>query len=220
MILSLYLLAAATTLLAWVVARLRPEHRPVAWLLSVGLASDLTQRAIRLGVLAPAREAMRAHGIDPAVTPFAGAVRIAFHVSQAAFLSWIFGVAALSLWAFAGRRPRIAALGYGLTLLVLVLGYPALRGDALHRVYLGIELAALFVSLGCLIQWLRKKGRPDLEVSSTCVFVAVETAMVTIGPYGSSVFLTWDRAQAILHALYVSLILLQGAAWFRSRSSS
>lgn len=41
MTLALYLLVTATTLLAWVVARRRSEHTPVAYLFLLGLASDL-----------------------------------------------------------------------------------------------------------------------------------------------------------------------------------
>jgi hypothetical protein len=52
---ALWALSALATILAWIVARHRPEHRPIAWLLGYGLVTDAVREFIGAQVLRPAR---------------------------------------------------------------------------------------------------------------------------------------------------------------------
>lgn len=60
---ALYLLTAAMTILAWIVARRRPEHRPVALVLTLGLAFNLARAALLTWALPPP---------DPTSPPWSG----------------------------------------------------------------------------------------------------------------------------------------------------
>jgi hypothetical protein len=80
--------------LAWVNSRRCPEHRPVALFLTLALSADLDRRALRLLVLAPAREALQAQGFDPARIPFTGLTRVAADLEGALFVAWRAGLAA------------------------------------------------------------------------------------------------------------------------------
>jgi hypothetical protein len=68
-----YVFSITATVLAWAIVAQRPEHRPVALLLSLGLAADLAQRVLVSAVL-------------NVPGPYAGGARLAFHVQEAAFI--------------------------------------------------------------------------------------------------------------------------------------
>ena len=85
-----YVLSVTATVLAWPVARRRPEHIPIAALLTYGLASDLTRRLLREHILAPGYAAL-------AGAPATGWLRVALNIEQALFLGWPAGLAAVAL---------------------------------------------------------------------------------------------------------------------------
>jgi hypothetical protein len=205
-------LSATVVLAAWAVARRRPEHRPIASLLSAGLVADLARQGIGVYVLQPTRAA--AGGL-----PFTGAARFAFHVDQALFLSWPAALAACAVLVYLGRRPWPVALVYGLAVTLFTMAYPALRGAPLGRAYLGAELAALAVCLGTFITWAWRREAPDLTRSVMFIISAVE--LVTLLPYRKGPFAFWPLAQASYMTLYVVLIILHGGTlWGRGSSSS
>ncbi|WP_437647334.1 hypothetical protein [Sorangium sp. So ce362] len=210
MIPALYALLALATLLAWVVARHRPEHRPVAWLLAYGLAANVVRRAIRIGVLAPARAEL-------AGAPFTGWTRLAFHVESALFIGWIAGVAALAVWIFGRRRPWGVLAVYVVAVAVLAAGYPTFRGELLGRAYLALELAALCTSVGCLILWFLggERGRTHHLAAG---FIVIGESLMLLGPFRVGIFDAWDLARSILIALYISLVPVQGVAIWRRTS--
>jgi hypothetical protein len=84
--------SVTATVLAWPIVAQRPEHRPVALLLSLGLAADLVQRVLVSAVL-------------NVPGPYAGGERVAFHVQEAAFIAWTFGIVATVIAVYAKRRP-------------------------------------------------------------------------------------------------------------------
>lgn len=65
------LIVAATV--AVFVARRRADYRPIAWFLAAQTIGNFVRFALVALVLAPARERLRAAGIDPALVPFTGA---------------------------------------------------------------------------------------------------------------------------------------------------
>src|SRR4051812_1163686 len=87
-----YALSLTATALAWGIARRHVEHRPIAMLLSLGLASDVGRRLLNIAVLS-----------TPG--PYAGTARVAYHIEQALYLAWLAGVTATSLRLFIPRRP-------------------------------------------------------------------------------------------------------------------
>lgn len=206
--LLLYVLALVAAALSWAVASGRPLHRPVAWLLTFQIISDLTRLAIRELVFLK-------HGPWPAT----GWLRAVFHVEQALFIGWRMGIAALAVRIFGGRRPWPVFLAFAVIELGLAASYPAVRGELLQRAYLAIELAVLCVSIGFALQWLSRREPWTPETLVTGLIIALEAAMVTGGPYRFVIFSAWDRAWAILLVMYAGLIIVEGWVWSKSTRS-
>ncbi len=204
-------LYAVVVALAWAVAERRPDHRPVAWLLTLGLAVDVVRAGIQANVLQPTRAAM-------GTGPFHGFARAAFNVDEALFLAWPAGIAVCAAWVFLKRRPWPVLAVYGLVAATVMGTYPTVRGAALARVYLGVELAALVVGLGSFITWAWKRETPNLTHVVTLLLVAVELA--TLLPFNKGPFVSWSLAQASCMTLYVVLTVVYGGVlWDRGSSS-
>jgi hypothetical protein len=148
--LALYLLSAVATALAWIVARRRAEHGPIAWALSIALAADIGRAVLLAWVLPPPN-------LAPSTPPLEGALRIAIYADRALFAAWPAALAAVALRVLARRPAWPVAIGYVASVAVLVGWYPALRFDALRKAYLAIELAAGFVGFGALVFYRRTK---------------------------------------------------------------
>jgi hypothetical protein len=84
---TLYWLAlvfkATAALLAFAVGRKCVEHRPVAWLFGGSVLADISRLALQTRIIRPAREAIRAAGLDPSSVLLTGWARVAI-VSEAA----------------------------------------------------------------------------------------------------------------------------------------
>lgn len=212
---SLWIAAAglyvAVVALACMVAKRRSAHRPAAWLLMLGLVVDVARELIQVDVLQPTRAAM-----GPG--PFHGFARGAFNVDEALFLAWPAGIAACAAWVFSQRRPWPFLAVYGLAVALVVGAYPTVRGAALARVYLGVELAAIVVGLGSFITWAWKRETPNLTHVVTLLIVVVELA--TLLPFSKGPFVSWSLAQASYITLYVVLIVIYGGVLWDSGSSS
>jgi hypothetical protein len=207
---TLYILAALAAALAWVVARRRPAYLPIAGLLTFQIATDLIRLGLRELVFMP-------HYPKLGGAPATGWLRVAAHVEQTLFIGWRVGIAALAVWFFGKRKPWALLAAYAITEVILIAGYPTIRGELLQRAYLGIELAVLCVSIGFFIRWYFGRAPWTLEHVVVGLIIALEAAMVTGGPYRGIIWFAWDRAWAILLVLYVALIAIEGWVWFRSR---
>lgn len=212
MIASLYTLSALAVILGWIIARREPEHRAIALVLTFGLSSDLAQRALLVLALPP-----------PALDspPLAGWIRFAGHLESALFVAWPFSIAALALWVFARRRPRIVVVVYLIVMSMLIVYYPVTRGVLLGRVYLGVELASLSVALGALLPWIGRLSRSQeqLTVTSFCcgLLVTGHFAAVVAGPYRFGLFDAWSLAQLSYLAIYLSIVAVQGRRIWKLR---
>jgi hypothetical protein len=203
-----YVLSITATVLAWAIVPKRPDHRPVALLLSLGLAADLVQRVLVSTVL-------------DVPGPYQGGARVAFHLQEAAFVAWPFGVVAAVVAAFPRRRPWPVLPAWALAVLVLAAGYPAIRGDVLRKAYLAIHLGALAVALGVFLAWIRHRQAMGLTRGAVLAVLAVELFLL-FGPYRGSVFTSWAVAQGAYVTLYAALSMAQGVSlwdqWKGSRS--
>jgi hypothetical protein len=209
-----YLLSLGAVILAWLLARRRLAHRPVALLLMIGLAGDAFRRALRVAVLAPARAAL-------AGAPYMGAPRLAFHAEQALFLAWLASLVAAAIQTFAAesakpRRGLILAI-WAATVLTLTLTYPATRGPVLARCYLAAELTAILISGAAIVNWVPRRRSPELHHLAIALVVAAECVSALAGPWRTNLFGSWPLAQVVYAALFGSLIVLQGGAlWLMS----
>ena len=211
-VLVLFVLSAAATLLAWMVARRRADYRPVAWLLTFQLFNDLIRQVLRDFVFAPWYPKL---GGEPAT----GWLRVAAHVEQILFLSWRVAIAALAVWIYGKRRPWLVAAVFAAVGIALIVSYPTTRGPLLQKVYLGVELAVICVAIGFFFRWYfgREPWTPEHMV--TGLIIALEAAMITGGPYREIIWINWGKAWAILLVLYTAIIIIEGWVWSRSSGS-
>ncbi len=196
------LLAITLAALAWAVAHARPQHRAVAWWCTAVAAADVVHWALAAWVLAPARAAL-------GTAPYAGASRVAFHIQQAAVVARPVGLAALAAVVLlsppAARLAARAASGvYAASVAALALAYPALRGDALGRVYFGAELAALLAAGGALAAWWPRRAWPTLT----------EGTVLVVGVLQIGVVIAWRRSFAGFPAAALVMIVAFAALLF------
>jgi hypothetical protein len=206
-------------LMALALARYRADYGPVArFLLAVSVA-DLARMGAQRWLIAPAWEAQRAAGLDPAAVPLSGLGRIGGHIEHAGFLVWSAGVASLALVVLARRKVWPALATYGAAVAVLVATYPLIRGDALRRYYLGAELFALATALASAVAWWRRREPPTLPVAAALLISALDIA-VLFGPYRVGLWTSWAIAQAVYVVLYLVLVVIQGGALWDSLRTS
>lgn len=145
---------------AWDLRRERPYYRPLALLFAANILAELT------------RFALAAHVLN-VPGPYAGSVRLAFHVEQAGSLVWHAGVAACFLVVLARLPAWPAAVAWLAAVAVRIVGYsitdpvtglPWLRGEERLAWPLLVEQVAIIV-LG-LWAWRRlKRQRPERLVN-------------------------------------------------------
>jgi hypothetical protein len=197
---AVVLLRIVAAVLAVLVVRKRPEHKPIAvFLIAIVIAS-----LARLGI-----EATGIVPTTPSPEPLTGLPRLAAHTLQAAHILWPFGVVALVGRVFADRGARAVAVGYVLAVGVLVAGYPTIRGDLLARTYTAFELASLLISLGLVVQWVQRRLTPTLAQVAAWLVLALEFTTL-LGPYRAALFWGWERSLAVYSVLYAALALLYG----------
>jgi hypothetical protein len=204
-------LSATAAALAWVVARRRPDHRPIAAVLTVGLVSDLARQALRVVVFLPAREHLNG-------TPFTGWTRVAADVDNALFLAYPAAIIALVVVVLLRRPAWPVAFPWALAVAALAVAYPATRGATLSRCYLGAELGALSVTVGAAITWFWRREPPSLTIGITLLLGASEAA--TLLPFHRGIFGAWKLARVSYVTLYVILIVLYGGVVCGSSSRS
>jgi hypothetical protein len=211
-------LHAAAAVVAVGVAWRRREHGPVALFLGFTALASASTCMLQDYVLKPARLAL-----GPGV-PYTGGVRIAFHVSQALFLSWSACLAAVALAVLGRRRAWPAFVVWAITLAGLVATYPETRGEVLQRWYLAAELGALAVGMRYAVGWLRRvasRDKPALNPAEslagvcTLILVAVDVCGVAVGAWRGNVYTDWHLSQVSYAVEYAVLIVLQigGGIW-------
>lgn len=207
-----YVFSALAALLAWRLAARRPDYRPVALLLTLGLGIDVARRALGLFVISPAR-------VTFGTAPFVGFARAAGHVDSALFLAWPAGLAALAIFVFSRRRSWAVLAIYVVAVVVLVIAYPLTRGDVLRRAYLAAELAALLIAVGTFLMWAIRGEAVTVPHLATMMILSIDLATL-LGPWRGNVFTSWPAAQVMYTTLYAALAILQGvSSWFLSRPS-
>lgn len=215
-----YFLTLVAVALAWVLARPRTEHRPIAALLTVSLVADVCRRALAVLILDPTHARLGS-------APFTGWPRLAGHLGEALFLAWPAAIAAAALAVFhvgspeAKMRRHLAVLGvYGAALVALVVTYPITRGALLIRCYLAANLAAIVVGIGAIGTWISARRSPEAQHFALALVVMAELVSVVAGPWRVNLFGSWSLAQVSYALLLGVLIALQGGLLWISTSRS
>ncbi len=211
-------LACVVALLAWRVTHYRPQHRPLAAYLTAIAAADLAR-----WVIGPT------HG-DPALRyglgllfdsagPYAGALRVAFHVDEALYLVGPVGLAMVAIRVLAGRRPDHVVGAGALLWVALVATYPATRGAMLtDRIYPAAEWASVAtVGLATALWWRGRPPRwPGFPEVLTWMYGATVVSLLVAGPFAmANPVAAWWSGWGALFSLQVASAALH-AAWYRS----
>jgi hypothetical protein len=214
---ALYALSAVATVLAWALARRRQEHRPVAVLLTVGLAADIATRALRAFYFA---RVIGELGTDARWT---GVPRIMGHVADAVLLSWPATLAGAALVAFAGRRWWYATIGYAVALCVLIVVHPFAGDGSLASAIRTVHIIALAVAIGSAATWYLRTEPQGERVNSAqaCLMLILCIELPSLaGAWRLGIFGNWNLSRIAYVVLYSLLIIIQGGwLWMPPRSS-
>jgi hypothetical protein len=197
--LAAYAVRVIVAVLAIVTARKRREHRHLAFLFSVLAIADI----LAAFIVSLIREVP---------TPYTGAPRALYHVTQACFLVLPAAIASAAWVTFYRRTLRPVAIAYGIACAVAFLGYPHLRREPLGWYYAGVNLVAIVAECACLFRWLRLRASPGMEQRIT-INLAVMHIAACLGPYWhGDPFARWGWAQFMFGALYAALLVVYGGA--------
>jgi hypothetical protein len=198
------LLLAAITAVG--LARRRADHWPFAMLLAWVLITNIIR-----SVLASRFGLIRSVGLPP----FDSTSLVAFYVDQAFELSSPAWIAAMSCWYFARRRWLAGgpALAWIIGVAYLETHYPEVRGDALRRVYLAAELAALCASALVIVPWIGRHEIPTPGRVCMLTVITMEALLLFAGPANWGFWSRWDLNQAAIAVFCTGITALQVWIW-------
>ena len=198
----------ASAILAVLLARRRPEHRPAAVALVV-LNVAVAARVLVYGALSP-----------PGDGPMVGAGRALIYLDGALQLATGASVVGLAV-AVSTEKPRhaVAAViaAWALASIALAIAYPSplVRGAGLARVYLAADLTGLFISLAALARWARLQRTPSTAHAVAIVLVLMDLAVLLVpcGPWKDGLFGPYESVQVMILVLFAAITAVQGVLW-------
>jgi len=213
-IVTLYALSAVATSLAWVLAQRKPEHRPIAALLAVGLGTDLARRVLRATYLGAEINRL---GHD---TPWTGWPRVAATASHALFLAWPAALVGAALVVFLARRAWPSMAAWAVAVSAIVITHPIAGNGSLGRMLTGMHLASLAAAVGCGLTWYLGPSRKQTTTAQAALSLIVGVELTTLAfAWRAGIFAHWNLTQAVYVVLYAVLAIMQGGlVWQSSRS--
>jgi len=214
MMVAFFALMASAIVLAWMLASRRAEHRPVALLLSVGLAADVGRHVFDGAVLAPLRSSL---GVT---IPWTGWARVAAFVAHAMTLAWPAALVAAVLVVFAGRRPWAALAGWAGVLAVIAVVHPMAGDGSQQRALAAANALGVLIALGIVLAWYRKTTRPAGAARLSLALIVAAEAVSLLGAWRVGPFERWPVAEALYLGLFGVLVLAQGRFLWNSPQPS
>lgn len=204
----LFISAAIAVVLAWVLVGRRAEHRPIAALLSAGLAGQGALEALDATVLAPLRAV---HGVDTAWTGWAALAALAHH---AIYLTWPAALVGAALIVFAQRRAWPAALAWALAVALLAIVHP-IQG-VLASALATADVLSVMVASGLLAAWYRR----SMFVTSAHVALATIALAEAASLICAQRIPGWPVSEGFHVVLFLSLTFLAAFHLFRRESDA
>jgi hypothetical protein len=209
MMIALFAMYVGAAVLAWILTAKRPEHRPVALLLSLGLAVEVLQLVLEVGVLAPLRASL---GVQAPWTGWAAVVGL---MAKGVWAIWPAALAATVLVAF-GRKPWLAIVGWACTMIVFAVVHPIAGDGSEARVLAVVEVLFVAISAGVLVAWYSKPSRPMNSAQFALTMIVATELVSLLGAWRVGLFEQWPVSQMLYLVLFGVLILTQGRALWNS----
>jgi hypothetical protein len=201
--LAFYAVVLAATALAWTLARRRPEHRPVAVLLSVAIVADVAVHLYDVAVIAPLRAEL---GLGP-WTGWARAASVLYNAAQLAYPAIL---VATVLHVFKAARPWLAAIGWTFAVAYFVVAHPVGGDGSQARALTIADAAAATVALAVVVRWYARARQPATSAQYAMALIASAELASLIGAWRVGPFAAWPVSQVLYVALYAALALVQG----------
>ena len=214
MMVALMLASAAAVVLAWALTQRRREHRPIALLLSAGLALDAAQLALDARVLAPLRAEL---GV---AVPWTGWARVAGHLADALWLGWGACLVAAALVVFAGRKPWPALAGWAGVVAALVVVHPVAGDGSQARALSAAAALWAVVSVGLLVAWYRRATKPPTSAQFALAMIVTVEPITLSATWWAGLLEHWALVQVSALLLFGALILQQGRLLWTTQPSS
>jgi hypothetical protein len=196
----IYLVFALAMVLAWAVAARRTEHRPIAALLSAGLAASAACTAWNAIMVEPLRAALGT------ATPWSGWPYVAGTILHALVFVWPAALVGAALVVFARRSPWPAILAWAMVVFAFGLVHPAARGQVFaHQL---AELAATLTAAGLWTAWARRRVQPTSAHYAMSAVIVVEL-MSRVAEWRGG---TLADSQVLYLVMLAVLVLMQGYA--------
>jgi len=190
------------TALAWILSAKRSEHRPVAVLLSMGLVSELVDRAMDVTVLAPLRAQL-------GVSQWSGWAYAAAVADNAIMLVWPAALLGAAIRVFADRKPWPAACAWAGTTALFAVAHPFAGNGSQIQALLAARVFALVTVMGLLISWYRRR-KPTNSAHTTMTMIVLTEVLSLFGAWRMGPESTWLIAQALYLTMLGIVILVQG----------
>lgn len=213
MVASILALASAIAL-AWILASKRPEHRPAAMLLSIGLFANVAQVFWEVYVIAPLRDEL---GVN---VPWTGWARLAGLASDAITLSWPAAIVGAILVAFAGRKPWAAFYAWAGVLAVLAVVHPIAGDGSQARALFTVDSGATVVAIGTIVGWYRRTSGPANSAQMALALIVSAELVSLLGAWHVGPFAEWPHSHMLNLAMFGVLILAQGRFLWNSPQPS
>jgi hypothetical protein len=204
MIIAILIMMAVAAALAWSVTARRPEHRPLALLLSTALAGQLAQLAWDAGVLAPLRASL---GVQ---SPWTGWARVAGLVADALWLIEPAALVAAALVVFAGRKPWPAVTGWACAVAALAILHAIAADGSLARVLTAVQVFSVVVSALLGVVWYRRTTKPGSSEHYALGMIVTTELVSLLGAWRIGPFEHWQVSQVLYLSLFGMLIVSQG----------
>jgi hypothetical protein len=199
--------------LAWALAKRRPEHRPVAVLLSIGLAADLGARLLDVAVIAPLRAEL---GVAHQWTGWARAAGLLYN---ALGLVWPAALVAAVLVVFLRKRPWPALAAWALAVSALALLHPIAANGSQARALELAEVIAAMVSGGIVLHWFTSLQRPASSAQFALTIIVMAEVLSLLGAWTIGPFAGWPISQVLYLTMFVIVIAIQGRfLWYSPQS--
>jgi hypothetical protein len=213
MMAAFFAVMVGAVLLAWILATKRPEHRPVAVLLSIGLGVDVGRHVYDVAVLAPLRASL---GVD---VPWTGWARVAAFGAHAMTLAWPAAIVATALVVFAGKKPWAAVIAWAIVLAVLAVVHPIASDQA--KALALVQALSIVGSAGIGYAWYRRTTTPATSAQFALAMIVTAELVSLFGAWRLGPFAAWPISQTLYLSMFGILVVIQGRfLWTPQRQPS